>query len=132
MSAYYEIVGFLPNGAQIQKSYDYGYVPPTDKNWIEGTHYGVHIYRLTYTNTEGIVYEFSAKQVQDYCKTHGLKSVVELYYGYANQLFDVVDEKGEKLSETNVDEWKTQFIEFLKKKYWYKQCKYCKNKVPNE
>lgn len=30
--------------------------------------YGVEVYRITYTNLDGAVYEFSARQVQQLCE----------------------------------------------------------------
>lgn len=59
MTLYYEIVGFLPySGGFIQKGYDYGC---NDKE------FAVYIYRITHTNVDGKVVEYSAKQVQDWC-----------------------------------------------------------------
>lgn len=114
MSVYYEIVGFTPSGQQIQKDYDYG---------CESNQHEIYIYRITNTNADGAVHEFSAKQVQEWCENNGFKSVVELYYGYAKDLFsDIAQDK----------DFGDIFVDKLREKYLEKQCTVCKNKVPNE
>ena len=114
MSAYYEIVGYVPGGAMIQKGYDYGCEPSTFK---------VYIYRLTYTNPDGKLFEFSAKQVQDFCKKNGLNAVPQLFYGFAKDFSD------ERMTEEN---WQNKLLETLKAKYNEKDCFMCYNKVPEE
>lgn len=114
MSIYYEIVGFTPSGQQIQKDYDYGCEPNEHK---------IYIYRITNTNIDGIVQEYSAKQVQEWCENNGFNSVIELYYGYAKDLFPEIKQD---------ENWGENFIEKLREKYLEKQCTVCKNKVPNE
>lgn len=114
MTFYYEIVGFLPNGGAIQKDYDYG---------CEPTKHAIYIYRITSTNVDGKVIEFSAKQVQDFCKKNGLNAVPELYYGYAKEFSD------ERLNKEN---WEIKFLETIKQKYNEKLCYMCKNQVPEE
>lgn len=49
MTAYYEIVGFLPNGGYIQKNYDYGCMPPKEGEvYTPEKHFKVRIYRVNY------------------------------------------------------------------------------------
>ena len=116
MTFYYEIVGFLPNGGSIQKDYDYG---------CEPTKHAIYIYRITQTNIDGKVFEFSAKQVQDFCKKNGLNAVPQLYYGYAKDLTnDTKMIKEEYFQDT--------FLSEIKRKYNEKDCYICKNKVPEE
>jgi hypothetical protein len=76
MTVYYEIVGYTENGQAIQKDYDYSCNIGENKTYI---------YRITYTGNDGNVYEFSAKQVQDWCKNNGFLAVPEYYYGYAKE-----------------------------------------------
>ena len=114
MTFYYEIVGFLPNGGAIQKDYDYG---------CEANKHAIYIYRITQTNIDGKVFEFSARQVQDFCKKNGLNVVPELYYGYAKEFSD------ERLNKEN---WEIKFLETIKNKYNEKDCFMCSNKVPEE
>ena len=54
---------------------------------------------------------------------NGFNSVVELYYGYAKDLFPDI--------EHNKD-FGDIFVDKLREKYLEKQCSFCKNKVPNE
>lgn len=114
MTFYYEIVGFLPNGGSIQKDYDYG---------CEPTKHAIYIYRITSTNVDGKVIEFSAKQVQDFCKKNGLNAVPELYYGYADEFSD------ERMTKEN---WEVKFLDTIKQKYNEKDCYMCKNNVVEE
>lgn len=134
MTAYYEIIGFLPNGGAIQKlggkAYDYGFVPPciqTDYTPYEyGKNFGVQIYRLTYTNLDGVVYEFSARQVQQWCERNGLTPVQQYYYGYAKDLYP-------DLSLDN--HWNENFMQRLASdKNFYMECNSptCMNDVPHE
>jgi len=114
MTFYYEIAGYLSNGGLIQKDYDYGQKPGE---------FEVYIYRITYTNPEGKVYEFSTLQIQDFCKRNGLKSVPLLYYGYAGEFSD------ERLGR---DKWLSKFHETIKSIYNDKECYMCSTKVPEE
>jgi hypothetical protein len=121
MTFYYEIVGFLPNGGSIQKDYDYG---------CEPTKHAVYIYRITSTNVDGKVIEFSAKQVQDFCKKNGLNAVPELYYGYAKDLFPYVNSDGDNI--TLDENWSEVFLNWIKSKYNEKDCYMCLNPLPEE
>lgn len=117
MTIYYEIVGYLPSGREIQKDYHYG---------CQVGKYQIYIYRITYTNIQGNVFEFSAKQVQDWSKKMGLIPVPELYYGYAKDLYLV--KEGQELNE-----WQEEFLEVLKQNYNEKDCYLCTDKkVPEE
>ena len=131
MSVYSELVGFTENGSDIQKGYDYGQEPNT---------FGIYIYRITYTNSEGRVFEFSAKQVQDWCKKNGLNSVPELYYGYAKDFIDTFnlltgasDFGGTKLICKVDDKFDSEkFLQRVKLLYTDKPCYMCKSKLPEE
>lgn len=115
MTFYYEIVGYLPNGGDIQKNYDYGCEPNQHK---------VYIYRITSTNVDGKVVEFSARQVQDFCRKNGLNAVPELFYGNAIQLFSD--------NRLNLDTWREKFLSAVKYNFNEKLCYMCKNQVPEE
>lgn len=116
MTIYYEIAGFLPSGKQIQKHYDYG---------SEQGKYRIFIYRITYTNTDGKVFEFSAKQVQQWAWANGLYPVPELYYG------TVADFLG-NFSNGETYSTEEEFYELLKHWFTEKDCFLCVNKVPEE
>lgn len=125
MTYYYEIVGYLPNGGYIQKGYDYGCIPP-ESEYVEGLNFKVYIYRITTTNVEGIVHEWSAREVQQWCKFKGLRPVTELYYGYARDLYPQLNPE---------DHWSENFLNCLandKKFYMEELSPSCNNKVPHE
>lgn len=116
MTLYYEIVGYLPNGGAIQGSWDYGCKPGEHK---------IFIYRITFTNNEGHVFEFSARQVQDWCKAYGLVPVPELFYGYGFQFLPMKEDE-------LVDAWRDRFLAEVVKRYNEKDCYMCYHKVPEE
>lgn len=66
ITIYGEICGFLPSGGSIQKGYTYGNEPGQ---------YSFHVYRITSTNEDGVVTEFSWKQLEAYCKKYDLPTV---------------------------------------------------------
>lgn len=120
MTFYAEIVGYVPNkenplhSTHIQKDYDYG---------CEAGQFEVYIYRITYTNPSGNVFEFSAKQVQEFCIMNGLNVVPELYYGRVIDLDESL-KSGEHFHEN--------LLAKLKEKYNEKDCFMCKNTLPEE
>lgn len=125
MNIYAEIVGYTPDGAYIQKDYDYGCVPPENGEYVSEKNFKVRVYRITTTNVDGIVHEFSPREVQVYCQTHNLIPVTELYYGYAKNLYNIDIET----------HWYENFLERLANdKYFYmeRDSPDCNNKVPHE
>lgn len=114
ITLYGEIAGYTPNGQAIQKDFDYG--------CNEGEH-KFFVYRITYTNSDGQVFEFSAKQVQEWSKLNGLLPVPELYYGYAHDLFEDIKQS---------EHWNENFLEKLQEHFLEDDCYMCKNKVPSE
>lgn len=127
MSIYAEIVGFLPNGGYIQKNYDYGCVPPkSEDDYQPEVNFKVRVYRITLTNVDGQVHEFSAREVQQWCKNNGLIPVTEFYYGLAKDLYP----------DLNISEhWNENFLEKLsndKNFYMELNSPDCSNKVPHE
>ena len=127
MIAYYEIVGFLPNGGYIQKGYDYGCVPPTEgEKYTYGKHFKVLVYRITLTNICGNVHEFSAREVQQWCNQTGLIPVTEYYYGYAKDLYPDLSTE---------EHWNENFLQLLANDSRFNMelnSPTCKNKVPHE
>lgn len=137
MTFYFEIVGYLPSGGAIQScklgDFDYGCKPNEHKNYI---------YRIKYTNIKGKDFEFSAKQVQDFCKENGLNAVPELYYGYAKDFYDefvyateedfINKAEMKRLSDVDLEKWQEGFLNAIKQKYNEKDCYMCKNKLPEE
>lgn len=135
MTAYYEIVGYLPTGAYIQKNYDYGCVPPKEGElYTHEKHFKVRIYRITITNVDGVSHEFSAREVQQWCKQVGLTPVEEWYYGLAGNLYLDLrqDVNGEPMYP---EDWNQLFWEKLANdKNFFMECNSpsCNNKVPHE
>lgn len=127
MTAYYEIIGFLPNGGYIQKNYDYGCLPPVgDEAYTYGKHFKVQIYRVTITDVSGKVHEFSAHEVQLWAQMVGLVPVEQYYYGYAKDLYPDLDPS---------EHWNENFLSKLANdKNFYMECNSptCDNKVPHE
>lgn len=125
MTLYYEIVGFLLSGMPIQKLknfvYDYG---------CEEKEHKIFIYRITYTNPSGRVFEFSARQVQEWCKQNGLNAVEEVYYGTVQSFYEQ-ETQNFLIPELN-ENWRGQFLNKIKEKYNEHDCHICKNKVPEE
>lgn len=129
MTIYAEIVGYLPNGNYIQKNYDYGCKKPDvfTNEYNPEIHFKVRPYRITLTNVDGEVHEFSAREVQQHCKSVGLTPVEECYYGYAKDLYPDLD--------VNNEEWSNMFLERLSNdERFYMECNspHCNNKVPHE
>ena len=136
MTIYYEIVGYLPNGGWIQKNYDYGCEPPTQVTdpatgetvvqYKQGKNFKVLVYRITLTNVDGLVHEFSAHEVQTWCKQRNLLCAIEYYYGYAFGLYP----------ELEVDEhWSENFLQALandKSFNMEQNSPECNNPVPHE
>lgn len=131
MTIYAEIVGYTPNGGSIQKfkdkCFDYGCVCPEEgEKYTYGKHYKIAVYRITMTNVDGVVHEFSAREVQIWCKNNGLFPVVECYYGKAGDLYPDIPQN---------DKWCDEFINRLAddgRFYMEKNSPDCANKVPHE
>lgn len=101
---YGEIVGYTPDGAPVQGGYTYGCAP--------GQHKFV-VYRITYTNPEGVVLNLSWPQIREFCNSRGLETVKEVYYGYANDAFIILN----ALYPEDDTYWQTRFLEMLKQYY---------------
>ena len=133
MTIYGEVAGFLPGGGYIQDGFDFGCEPGKHK---------IFIYRITYTNPQGKVFEFSMKQVQDWCKEKGLTAVPLLFYGTVDEFmrdyfqlqFATKDLGADKITAYIPKEFNPEdFLTLVKKKYNEKDCYICKNpKTPEE
>lgn len=114
-------------GGYIQKNYDYGCVPPVgNETYTHEKHFKIRIYRVTMTNVDGVVYEFSAKEVQQWCKQVGLTPVTEYFYGYAKDLYPDLNPS---------EHWTENFMARLandKNFNMEMNSPSCNNKVPHE
>ncbi len=132
LSIYAEIVGYMPTGSMIQSGYDYQciydpktyeYSKMTPKQMYDAKLFDIIVYRITYTNVEGRVFEFSTQQMKTFCEKYGIHCIKELYYGTAQQLFP----------ELNPNEhWHENFLQALRDKYLERESVLCNNKVPEE
>lgn len=115
VTLYGEICGQMPNGSWVQKLYDYG-LPPNTVDFF--------VFRITYTNSQGKVLEFTALQVERYCQKYNLKTPKLFYYGQAQDL--------NSLTVDVENHWHENFLETLIAKYTEKTCFMCRNKLPEE
>lgn len=114
ISFYGEIVGQTKSGGWIQKEYDYG-TQPLCNDYL--------IYRITYTNASGDVFEFSVPQLIAYCEKYGLNKPIYHFYGKAKDLFPEI---------TTTEDWHENLLEKMIPKYAEGDCFLCSNKVPRE
>lgn len=113
ISIYGEIVGQMPNGSWIQKDYDYGC--GENKNEF-------YVYRITFTNPQGHVFEFDSQQIKRYCEKYDLKTCPQFYYGYAKDKYELSID----------DHWHENMLNKLMEEYNEKECYMCSKKVPEE
>ena len=113
---YYEIVGYTPGGAEIQKGYDYSCAPGECH---------AYVYRITQTAFDGYVVELQWNQVKERCNEIGVSYVPEIFYGDTSPSFG--------LDGGDLDKWRDDFLAYLKMRYVYDQDSiFCKNRVPEE
>jgi len=151
-TVYYEIVGYLPSGAMVQKGYNYG---------CNVGEYKVSVYRITFTNEDGNIFEYGWQAMKDRCKEIGVDTVEEYYYGRAADKFDnieisVTDVERCRKETGNTDKlpliiprvtprfilddrieeihyaWAKEFVQRLKAEYLEKKCEDCVNNPPDE
>jgi hypothetical protein len=121
-TVYFEIVGYMPNTSKfIQKNYDYGCKPGETK---------IQVYRITSTNIDGVVTEYSWAAMKERCKELGVDMVEEFYFGKAADLELIHTLRVE--TDTEPD-WSSAFLKELKLRYLEKDVptNLCK-KMPDE
>lgn len=111
---YGEALGYTESGSPIQSKYDYG---------CEQGKKRLQVYRITFTNEDGIVSDLSSHQVEEFCQRFGLEYVYVFYKGRAKDLFPELDTE---------NHWHEEFVKKLEEKYLEKDCFMCKNQVPEE
>ena len=80
----------------------------------------IKIYRITQTAEDGVVYEFTARQVLEWSRIKGLEAIKELYYGKANGVFsipncDTYSELNDEEKEEFLKQWRAEWLENLQK-----------------
>lgn len=127
ITLYYEIVGYLSDGKMVQKDYDYG---------CDVGKFDIYVYRISQTNIDGKVYEFSSDQVQMWCKQRGLKPVIELYKGTVRNLIEQFIHEVTNIPKEYIikeADWQNDFLQVLRDCFGLeKDCYICKNRVPFE
>lgn len=115
VTVYGEIVGYTPSGQAIQKGYDYG--------CRSGEHKFL-TYRMTSTNEDGFVLEWSPIQIKEFCDSRGMLFTDYLiYYGEARHFVPNLKES---------EDFGEQFLQHCIDKFTEKDCQFCVNKVPEE
>ena len=69
---YGELIGYTPEGEEIQKSYSYNIFP--------GTH-ELFVYRVAFVNPCGVMVDLSWPQVREFCRDRDLNHVPDLWEG---------------------------------------------------
>lgn len=116
ITVYGEIVGYTPSGSPIQKDYHYGCQP--------GQHRFL-VYRVTHTNHDGKVFEFSWLQMKEFCAKMDLEFVKELYYGPAKEI--------SSSTLHNYEDWSEVFLKILSSSFVFDgMCEHNNNEVPAE
>jgi len=108
---YGEALGYTEGGKWIQKDYDYG---------CEQGKHRLQIYRITFTNADGQVFNLSSKQTKEFCDNVGWEYVNTMYVGRAGDLIP------------RSENWHESLMFCLRSYYTEKDCFMCKNKVPEE
>jgi hypothetical protein len=109
-----EVFGFTSTGKYIQKGYDYA---------CPSGELGYTVFNLTYTSPDGNVFTFSHPQLVEYCRNKNIPMPPIHYYGKAKDLFPEIS------TETH---WHENFLNKLCETYLEKDCKICRNTVPDE
>lgn len=124
---YGEMLGYDRNGQAIQKKFDYGCVPNgvafASTSPDESLQSKLEVYRITHTNTDGVVTELDYPQIQQFCERLGLKAPHLYFYGKAKDLFNDIDTS---------EHWNENFVKRLEEVFNDKNCFMCVNEVPEE
>ena len=113
---YYEIVGYTADGGFIQKGFDYG---------CEYKEAKLYVYRVTFTNVDGLVYNLSTPEAKTFTEKIGLEFVPVLSVNDRLKMY-----QANKLPGGEVDY--KDIINNLELKYNGKNCYMCNGRVPEE
>lgn len=114
ISLYCELVGQTEAGSWIQKDYDYGTLPCRNK---------LIVFRITYTDHMGNVFEFTRPQIERYCAKYELEVAPCYYYGKAKGMYPELSTEAH---------WHENFLSNLQRDFNETDCALCRNKVPRE
>lgn len=76
---YAELVGWTPDGKEIQKNYTYDVPPRTTE---------MYVYRIAIVNERGLTTDLSWEQVKEFCVNNGLKYTPEIFQGRLIELIE--------------------------------------------
>lgn len=111
---YGECVGYTKGGEAIQSKYDYGCLQHFHKNYI---------YRITFTNADGLVRELSNAEIERWANNAGFEFVPLIYTGTLQDLYPDIGLE---------EHWHENVMKKLEELYEGKDCYMCKNVVPAE
>ena len=117
-SLYGEIVGYVGIDNFVQKGYHYGCINGTSE---------FYVYRSTYTNEDGKVYELTRPEIDEFCNSLDIKVTPLYFYGYAKDMYtDIAID----------DDWSSNFLNRLDGDTSIgmgdTMCAYNKSQVPSE
>jgi len=134
-SLYGEMLGYDKNGGAIQKGYDYGCVP-------DGVPFGgpddvcqskLEVYRITFTNPDGKVFELTYPQIAEFCERAGLTPPYLFFWGKAaNWLATYGQMSLNEVLEMDIRDFQEKFVSTLELAYNDKPCFMCANEVWEE
>ena len=117
---YGEAVGYTPDGTMIQPDYDYG-CPQGEMR--------LFIYRISYTNPDGVSFELSYDEIFEFCKKYDMLESPRLFYkGKAKD----VNFKEAGLLDCLDRDWTEYLVKNLEEEFNDKDCFMCKHVVPEE
>lgn len=119
---YGEMLGYDRNGKAIQNGYDYGCVPNGEPFKTQSK---LEVYRITYTNPDGHVFELKYPQIKEFCDKMGLNPPHLYFWGRANDWLDLAGGYSDR-------DWQEAFVRELEAKYNDRVCFMCNNQVPEE
>jgi hypothetical protein len=122
---YGEVIGYTKDGAYIQKDFDYGCSVGQNK---------VFVYRITYTNPDGKVFELSDLQIKQFCNVRGWNyDDTLIFHGTVSELEKTLYNKYKTSPLFNTSRnFEDNFLWMLQEEFTEKDCYMCVNKVPQE
>lgn len=118
---YGEMIGYDKNGKQIQKGYPYG---------CDVGEHKLQVYRITYTNPDGLVFNLPTSEVVSFCHKRGIGHLEVFEADWAGEILDGYLTLHGLLHDNSVD-GTALFIKYLEDKYTEKECSWNPG-MPNE
>lgn len=119
---YGECLGFTSTGEFIQKGFDYGCDPKGENGKPQRK---LEVYRITQTNSDGLVTELSAPEILEFCDERGLSTPHLYFIGRAKDWYNTD-------YSMSLASWSKGFVEAIQKTFNDKDCFMCDESVPEE